>query len=701
MAAVLGWQALKTYSLIVKNKQYAQSGRLRVNMGNIYFKQKPPNYPTAIKMYRMALDQIPASGKEMRFKIMRNIGHAFVRMGNYKDAQMSYERIMESKPDLQSGFNLLVCYYALGDREKMKQCLSKLLAIRETDTGVPLSEEDDDKDDNNDDDEDEEDEMRKTENEARRNAKALILLATKLIAPRIVDSKDGGVVAGFDYVIEQLKASQDYMDVASDMIISKAVYFLKHNKSKDAKATLEYFEKIDGRHAEASTDATTLSRAYTNLCFIYFLEGDIVGDGKNADHYGTMAIKQDRYNAKALVNKGNCEMHKAKQREERGHLDSARELYNNAKELYMEGIGVEADCVEAIFNLGLCCRHMARLEYAHGNVENYKQHIRAALQAFEKLNSILSDAPECTWNIASIYDELSEFDKKMIKKASAAYKRLIAQVKSDAGVLARYGALLAREENDNPAYDESAAYSYQHDSYKYFPCDMDVISWLGAYFVKSEMYEKAIEYFQKAAQIQPKEVKWKLMVASCHRRVGALQQALRTYQDVERKHPDNIECLQYLSKLCKELGMQEEWDSYSKKLAKAESEQQRNVRVEMGDHGGGGYAQQDHYGGGGGGGGMRDSYGGYGEFNAMSSNVDEGNAVNGMGMRGNGGGGGGGGGGMAGGGRGGMGGAEYSEAARVVAERQQAGGKRLISKGRKDDDDDWGNDELGDDLLPM
>ena len=37
----------------------------------------------------------------MRFKIMRNIGHAFVRMGNYKDAKMAYEGIMESRPDLQ------------------------------------------------------------------------------------------------------------------------------------------------------------------------------------------------------------------------------------------------------------------------------------------------------------------------------------------------------------------------------------------------------------------------------------------------------------------------------------------------------------------------------------------------------------------------------------------------------------------------
>lgn len=36
-------------------------------MGNIYFEQK--KYPNAIKMYKMALDLIPATSKEMRFKI--------------------------------------------------------------------------------------------------------------------------------------------------------------------------------------------------------------------------------------------------------------------------------------------------------------------------------------------------------------------------------------------------------------------------------------------------------------------------------------------------------------------------------------------------------------------------------------------------------------------------------------------------------
>ena len=43
---------------------YLVSGRLKVNMGNIHFKLK--NYPKAIKMYRMSLDQVPNAHREMR-----------------------------------------------------------------------------------------------------------------------------------------------------------------------------------------------------------------------------------------------------------------------------------------------------------------------------------------------------------------------------------------------------------------------------------------------------------------------------------------------------------------------------------------------------------------------------------------------------------------------------------------------------------
>lgn len=33
-------EAINTYGLIVKNKQYPQAGRLRINMGNIHFEER-------------------------------------------------------------------------------------------------------------------------------------------------------------------------------------------------------------------------------------------------------------------------------------------------------------------------------------------------------------------------------------------------------------------------------------------------------------------------------------------------------------------------------------------------------------------------------------------------------------------------------------------------------------------------------------
>ena len=46
-------------------------------------------------------------------------------------------------------------------------------------------------------------------------------------------------------------------------------------------------------------------------------------------------------------------------------------------------------------------------------------------------------------------------------------------------------------------------------SYRHYPVNLDVISWLGVWYVKSELYEKAIHYFETAAQIQPTEVRRK------------------------------------------------------------------------------------------------------------------------------------------------------------------------------------------------
>lgn len=60
---------------------------------------------------------------------MQNIGITFVKMGQYSDAITSFEHIMMEDGCFRSGFNLILCYFALGDREKMKRTFQKVLTV--------------------------------------------------------------------------------------------------------------------------------------------------------------------------------------------------------------------------------------------------------------------------------------------------------------------------------------------------------------------------------------------------------------------------------------------------------------------------------------------------------------------------------------------------------------------------------------------
>ena len=80
--------------------------------------------------------------------------------------------------------------------------------------------------------------------------------------------------------------------------------------------------------------------------------------------------------------------------------------------------------------------------------------------------------------------------------------------------------------------DKQQAYQYHFDSYKNFPSNLETIDWLGSYFIELQVAEKAIVYFERAALMQPDEVKWQLMIASCYRRSGNYHKSLNTYRTV-------------------------------------------------------------------------------------------------------------------------------------------------------------------------
>jgi intraflagellar transport protein 88 len=219
---------------------------------------------------------------------MRNIGNTFVKMGQYQDAITAYETIMEGNPDYTSGFNLILCYFAIGDKDKMKRGFQRLISF----TPLQVEQfEDQEQNFNEEAIEDyevfNEDTLREISRTRKKFAERYIILAAKLIAPSIDDDFN----AGYDWMIDTLKSSTN-SHMASELEIAKSVQYLKRKDFQTAIECLKSFEKKDKK---------LIGTAATNLSFLYYLEGDY----KNSEHYADIAIQNDRYNSKAQTNKGN------------------------------------------------------------------------------------------------------------------------------------------------------------------------------------------------------------------------------------------------------------------------------------------------------------------------------------------------------------------------------------------------------------
>ncbi|CCW71082.1 unnamed protein product [Phytomonas sp. Hart1] len=502
--------ALSTYNIMIIKPQFAQARCLRVNMGNIYATQR--KYLMAIKMYRLTLDDTQTSSKELRYKLFRNIANCFVKMGQYRDAANSYESIFEGNGDVDAGFNLIISYYALGETEKMKRTFSKIL------NNSPFREEEEEDFDEKEGNDDVlvDDALRKEMKGRRFRYQKKVITAARLIAP--VLDEDWRV--GYDYLIEQLRQYEMYdssSHMSSELEMCKCLNYLKHKRYQDAISGLRAFEK---------KDKELRARAATNLAYLYFLEGDY----ENGEKYSDMSLESNQYNGKALVNKGN--------------FFFLREDYEKAKEYYDKALSVESDNMEAIYNLGLTAKRLGLYD--------------EAIKMFKRVQ-MLVDSSEVLYQIADVTDLIGYPD------ALEWFARLIGRVPTDPNALARIGSLYAREG------DETQAFHFYLEAYRYYQVNIDVILWLGAYFVKNEVYDKATQFFQRASEIQPLEVKWHLMVASCHRRRGDAAQAKRLYEVIHRKYPENVECLKYLMQLCKDGGLVDEANEWFKKMKELES----------------------------------------------------------------------------------------------------------------------------------
>jgi len=60
---------------------------------------------------------------------MQNIAISFVKLGQFSDAVVSLEHIMTEEPSFRTGLNLVLCYFALRDRDNMKRTFERLLTV--------------------------------------------------------------------------------------------------------------------------------------------------------------------------------------------------------------------------------------------------------------------------------------------------------------------------------------------------------------------------------------------------------------------------------------------------------------------------------------------------------------------------------------------------------------------------------------------
>ncbi|KAM5278869.1 intraflagellar transport protein 88 homolog isoform 7-T7 [Hipposideros larvatus] len=375
------------------------------------------------------------------------------------------------------------------------------------------------------------DHLRQMECERKAMAEKYIMTAAKLIAPVIESS----FAVGYDWCVEIVKASQ-YVELANDLEINKAITYLRQKDFNQAVETLKMFEKKDSR---------VKSAAATNLSFLYYLENEFA----QASSYADLAVNSDRYNPSALTNKGNTVF--------------ANGDYEKAAEFYKEALRNDSSCTEALYNIGLTYKKLNRLE--------------EALDCFLKLHAILRNSAQVLYQIANVY-ELMEDPNQAIEWLM----QLISVVPTDSRALSKLGELYDSEG------DKSQAFQYYYESYRYFPSNIDVIEWLGAYYIDTQFCEKAIQYFKRASLIQPTQVKWQLMVASCFRRSGNYQKALDTYKDIHRKFPENVECLRFLVRLCTDIGLKEVQE-YATKLKRLEKMKEiREQRIKSGRDGSGG-----------------------------------------------------------------------------------------------------------------
>lgn len=501
-------EAKNIYQEIIQRENYYTPGimfqRVRVNLGNIYYLQG--EYKKAITEWQRAVDKISKENKEIRGAILKNIANAHIKLGSYPDAIDNYKESVRYNENMKTCMNLLLSNLAVSSDQTKQEFNRMLVASQNTEQEIDSAEE-----------------SKQPMDSLReyliikKKENASIIVNIALVMTHYLE-KDP--LVAFDYIIDSLKKN-GMQDILNEIEMAKAMYFLKR---RDVEKTISIMKNFENKNKNL------ISRVANNISFLYFVEGDYA----KAESYANIAIENERYNHKALVNKGN--------------IHYIKEDYLKAKEYYLEAIGVQSDCIEAIYNLGMVNIRM--------------EAVYEAIQAFEKLQSVVPNIPEVLYKIAKLYEYMKQYDD-----AIKYYSMLLLQLPNDPILLSSLGSLYYQ---NNPK-DERTYMHYFEDSYRYFPSNFDNLTVLGFLYFKEEIYEKAIQFFELAAKVNPNAYTAEIHYAKCYYKLSRYRESYKAFKKIHNKYPDNKEALTFLIANARELNLP--YEEYMTKLNKIDQDQ--------------------------------------------------------------------------------------------------------------------------------
>ncbi|XP_070065399.1 intraflagellar transport protein 88 homolog isoform X3 [Drosophila virilis] len=588
-------EALNTYNIMTKNKMFPHVNQLKLNMGNIYFKMGM--HKKAIKMYRMALDSVPNTLKQLRLKITENIGVLFVRMGQYADAASSFEFIMSERADIRSGIHLLLCYYAMGDVNKIKSTFRSLCDVQPVETERDLENENNiirlqqqaeqagqmgadqtpaagnqaaevaiiDAEGNSSYEQVTEpnkssanaknlyvlqalktDELAIYTKQRRNTEKRSITMIVDLISPLIEENYNDG----YNWCIEVIRTS-NLSWLANELELNKALVYLRQNDVNQAIETLQMYD----RKSESSMTASAL----TNLSFIYINLGNLEMATHCLNQLQELGALQT--SVLALVNASIVDMRSQ-------NLSSARERLQRALQL-------DPSSFEANYNLGLLALQQQDFELAE--------------EQFELLKAQLMQ-PHSVQH-SHVYYQLAKLQERRLSNASAggfkssaspgalqAYLQVlgISAADIDSRLFEKVGSMYEQRQ------DHQEANQYYNEAYRINMSDISIASSIGSYYIKLQATEKALYYYERAVLADPNDPNLMLRIASCFRNSYLPpKQYLGMFEKIYARFPDNLTCVRALMQVTKSLGMSELHERYGQEYARLHKQQQERQNEQL------------------------------------------------------------------------------------------------------------------------